>query len=32
MIAWAISWATMLPVVVAAAPVIRALVNRVTSD
>jgi len=32
MIAWAISWVTMLPVVVAAAPFIRALVNRVTSD
>jgi hypothetical protein len=32
MIAWAISWLTMLPVVLLAAPHIRALVNRVTSD
>ena len=32
MIAWAISWLTMLPVVVAAAPAIRALVNCVTCD
>ena len=32
MIAWAISWVTMLPVVLLAAPYIRALVNRVTWD
>ena len=32
MIAWAISWATMLPVVLLAAPQIRAFVSRVTCD
>jgi hypothetical protein len=32
MVAWMISWATMLPVVLLAAPHIRALVNRVTGD
>jgi len=32
MIAWAISWMTMLPVVLLAAPFIRALVNHITCD
>ncbi len=32
MIAWLVSWATMLPVVMLAAPWIRALVQRVTHD
>jgi hypothetical protein len=32
MVAWLISWATMLPVVLLAAPLIRTLVDRVTCD
>ncbi|MGB0955850.1 MAG: DUF2798 domain-containing protein [Panacagrimonas sp.] len=30
--AWALSWATMLPVVMVAAPAIRNMVNRMTYD
>lgn len=32
LLAWLISWATMLPVVLLAAPSIRALANHVTRD
>jgi uncharacterized protein DUF2798 len=32
MVSWAISWLTMLPVVLLAAPVIRSLVNHLTRD
>lgn len=32
LVAWLISWATMLPVVLLAAPVIRSLVQRLTRE